>query len=96
MAPKDDNPSLRREIRSKIGESFLRLRRELSECASQLDGSLRPLVGDDEVDRQGKKTIRLALQIGDARLDRRIYDQIVVDLVGNRLVVAFEQVLMTQ
>src|SRR6202041_1284709 len=64
------------------------------ECVPQLDGSLSALVGDDEVDRQGKKIVGLALQISNASLDRQIDDRIVVDLVGDRLVVAFEEGLI--
>jgi len=46
------------------------------------------------IDRQRKERVGLACQVGDAILDRGVYDGVSVELVGDGLVVAFEEVLV--
>ena len=55
---------------------------------------MQSLVQDDVICRQRKERVGFAREIGNAILDRRVYDRIVVELVGDGFVVAFEEVLV--
>src|ERR1700756_1593235 len=49
---------------------------------------------DDVIDRQRKKRVRFVRKIREAILDRRVYNRLAIELVRDRLVVPFEEVLV--
>ena len=55
---------------------------------------LKSLIEHHVIDRQRKERVGLAAEVGDAILDRGVYDRIGVELVRDRFVVPFEQVLI--
>ena len=69
MLPKNDGALLTRKMRSQIRKGFSRVLGQLGYRASQLVGGLKSLIQDDVIDRQGKKCVGLAAQVGDAIFD---------------------------
>ena len=55
---------------------------------------LKTLVQNDVIDGQGKERVGLAAEIGDAILNRGVHDWVAIELVGDGLVVALEEVLV--
>src|ERR1700691_6421647 len=81
-------------MRPQIGNGLFRIFGKLGERVSQLRYSLKSLVQHDVIDREGEERIGLACEVRDTILDRGINDRIVVELVRNRFVVPFEEVLV--
>ena len=46
------------------------------------------------VDREGKKRVGLAAEVGDAILDRRVHDGVAVEFVRDGLVISLEEILV--
>ena len=91
---KNDDLLLARKMRPQIGKGFFRILGKLGERASELVRSLKSLVQHYVINRQGKERVGLAAKIGDAILDRGVYDGIAVELVRDGFVVALEEVLV--
>src|SRR5258708_4202841 len=94
VLPDGDNLLLGRKMRSQIGDGFFRILRKLRKRSSELMHSLKTLVQHDVIDRQGEERVGLAPEIRDAILNRGVYDWVAIELVGDGLVVALEEVLV--
>ena len=90
----NDDLLLTRKMRLQIGNGLFRILGKLGERVSERRCSLKSLVQHDVIDRQGEERIGLACEVRDTILDRGINDRIVVELVRDRFVVPFEEVLV--
>jgi hypothetical protein len=55
---------------------------------------LKTLVQNHVIEGQGKQSVSLTAEIGDAILNRSVYDGVSIELVRDGLVVALEEVLV--
>src|SRR5208283_5720980 len=94
MLPKNNSLLLGGEMRPEISKGLPWILGELGERASELLGNLKSLVQHHVIDRQGKERVGLAGEVGDAVFDRGVYYGVAIELVRDRLVVAFEEVLV--
>src|SRR5579859_2144749 len=94
VLPEGDNLLLGRKMGSQIGDDFFRILRKLCKGASEFMHGLKTLVQHDVIDRQGEERVGLTAEISDAILNRGVYDWAVIELVGDGLVVAFEEILI--
>ncbi|MGB8985081.1 MAG: hypothetical protein WCC37_00470 [Candidatus Sulfotelmatobacter sp.] len=77
-----------------VGKSLPRIFRKLGERTSEFVRRLKSLQQHHVIDGQRKQRVGLAREIGDAILDRGVHDGVGIELVRDRLVVLFEQVLV--
>src|SRR5258708_4737587 len=94
VLPQNDGLLLTRQMHPQIGKRFSGILGKLGERGSEFPRSLKSLVQHDVIDRQGKKCVGFSAEEGDAVFDRGINDGICVELVGDDLVVALEEVLV--
>ena len=81
-------------MRPQICKSFPWILGELGERGSELLRSLKSLVQHHVINGQGKERVGLAAEIGDAVFDGSVHDGVAIELVRDRFVVAFEEVLV--
>src|SRR5580704_14167095 len=94
VLPEDDNLPLGRKMRLQIGDGFFRILRKLRKGASEFMHGLKTLVQNHVIEGQGKQSVSLTAEIRDAILNRSVYDWVAIELVGDGLVVALEEVLV--
>ena len=94
MLPKNDGLPLGGELRPQICKGLPWILGELGERGFKLLGNLKPLVQHHIIDGQGKESVGLAAEVGDAVFDRSVHDRVGIELVGDGLVVALEEVLV--
>src|SRR4029077_19859237 len=81
---------MRPEFTERFGGPFRDFEQRTSECASVPE----PLEQNYVVDGKRKKRVRFGRKESDAIFDGGIYDRIAIELVRDRLVVPFEEVLI--
>src|SRR6266849_4876183 len=81
---------MRPEFTERFGGPFLNFQQRTSECASVPEALEQNYV----VDRKRKKRVRFGRKESDASFDGGIYDRIAIELVRDRFVVPFEEVLV--
>src|SRR6266849_5882190 len=81
---------MRPEFTERFGGPFLNFQQRTSECASVPEALEQNYV----VDRKRKKRVRFGRKESDASFDGGIYDRIAIELVRDRFVVPFEEVLI--
>src|ERR1700730_15863829 len=81
---------MRPECTERCGGPFLNFEQRTSECASVPEA----LEQDYVVDRKRKERVRFSRKESDTILDGGIYDRIAIELVWDRFVVPFEEVLI--
>src|SRR5208283_2471412 len=94
MLPKNNSLLLGGEMRPEISKGLLWILGELGERGSELLGNLKSLVQHHVIDGQGKERVGLAAEVGDAVFDRSVHNGAGVEFVGDRFLVAFEEVLV--
>src|SRR5271156_1473997 len=94
VLPENDRLLLTRKMCPQIRENFFRIPRKLGEGLFELGRGLKSLMQHHVIDRKGKQRVGLAAQVGNAVLDRGVYDGVGVKLVGDGFVVALEEVLV--
>src|SRR5208283_4576263 len=94
MLPKNDGLPLGGEVRPEIGKGLPWILGELGERGSKLLGNLKSLVQHHIIDGQGKESVGLAAEVGDAVFDRSVHHRVGIELVGDGFVVALEEVLV--
>src|ERR1700688_3489098 len=94
VLPEGDNLLLGRKMGLQIGDGFFRILRELRKGASEFMHGLKTLVQNHVIEGQGIQRVSLTAEIGDAILNRSVYDGVSIELVGDGLVVALEEVLV--
>src|SRR5258708_1093134 len=92
--PEDDNLLLGRKMRLQVVDGFFRVLRKLRKGASEFMHSLKTLIQNHVIEGQGKQSGSLDAEIGDAILNRSVYDGVSIELVRDGLVVALEEVLV--
>src|ERR1700687_4346980 len=81
---------MRPEFTERFGGPFRNFEQRTSECASVPEA----LEQDYVVDRKRKERVRFGRKESDAIFDGGIYDRIAIELVRDRFVVSFEEVLV--
>src|SRR5258708_30434722 len=94
VLPEGDNLLLGRKMRLQIGEGFFRILRKLRKGACEFMHGLKTLVQNHVIEGQGKQSVSLSAEIGDAIINRSVNDGVSIELVRDGLVVALEEVLI--
>src|SRR3984957_11213925 len=94
VLPEGDKLLLGRKMRLQIGEGFFRILRKLRKGAPEFVDGLKTLVQNHVIEGQGKQSVSLTAEIGDAILNRSVYDGVSIELVRDALVVALEEILV--
>src|SRR6266852_654283 len=94
VLPEGDDMLLGKKMGLQIGDGFFRILRKLRKGASEFMDGLKTLVQNHVIEGQGKQSVSLTAEIGDAIFNRSVYDGVSIELVRDGLVVALEEVLV--